>query len=156
MKLATFAMKNLLLLVSTTGGALAAMSPSSLVDSYMTTHLAGIGFTSILTVDDGMMIPKMGATDGETTQLVGTPDGLAVIDGADMNPAEPDFFYLLTNHELGFSTGGVRDHGGTGAFVSKWKISKDTLEVVEGDDLIKEFYGWNWETDDWEIETTNL
>eukprot|EP00934_Nitzschia_sp_Nitz4_P002920 Nitzschia sp. Nitz4//NODE_444_length_18484_cov_71.934560//28//5304//NITZ4_additional_000056-RA//-1//CDS//3329531893//2910//frame0 len=131
--------------------ALAATSPSTTVDSYILTHLDGIGFTSILTVDDGVMIPKANSDSGETTQLVGTPDGLAFIDGVDIDPADTNYFYLLANHELDPTAGGVRDHGAAGAFVSKWKIAKDTLEVVEGDDLIKEFYSWNWTTEEWVV-----
>jgi hypothetical protein len=144
------------LLSSLLSKALGAMSPSTTMESYMTTHLQGVGFTSILTVDDGMMIPKAGATNGETTQLVGTPDGLAFIDGVHLNPSEPEFFYILANHELSSHVGGVRDHGGKGSFVSKWKVLKNTLEVVEGDDLIKEFYGWNWNETNWELQITSL
>lgn len=132
------------------------MSPSTLVDSYMTTHLEGIGFTSILTVDDGMTIPLSGSTTGETTQLVGIPDGLAALDGSRLDPPEPDFFYLLANHELSGSQGAVHAHGATGAFVSKWKIAKDTLQVVEGEDLVKEVYIWNWATGDWEVQAHAL
>ncbi len=52
--------------------------------------------------------------------MVGIPDGIGVIDGADLAPAEPDFFYLLVNHELNSTQGVARDHGEMGAFVSKW------------------------------------
>lgn len=66
---------------------------------------------------------------------------------------EPGFFYLLVNHELNSTQGVARDHGEVGAFVSKWKVDKTTLEVVEGDDLSKEFYDWNEETGSFELST---
>ncbi|MGE9295376.1 MAG: hypothetical protein ACQKBV_03725, partial [Puniceicoccales bacterium] len=121
--------------------AFAATSPSTSVEPYLTTHLPGIEITSILTVDDGVTISKTG---GGTTRLVGIPDGIGAIDGADLG--ENDFFYLLVNHEISATQGIARDHGGAGAFVSKWKVDKGTLEVVEGDDLIKEVYIWENET----------
>jgi len=118
--------------------AFAATSPSTTVDPYITTHLPGITITSILTVDDGMTIPD---TDGGTTRLVGIPDGMGAYDGSEVG--ENGYFYLLVNHEIPQSQGIIRDHGGMGAFVSKWKIDKTTLEAVEGEDLIKEVYLYN-------------
>ena len=91
-------------------------SPSTTVDPYIESHLPGVLVESILTVDDGT-IPD---SDGGTTRLVGIPDVIGVIDGADLTPAEPDFFYLLVNHELNSTQGVARDHGEMGAFVSKW------------------------------------
>ena len=113
--------------------------PSTTTDPYLKTHLLNTTVESILTVDDGTVTK----TGGGTTELVGIPDGIGVIDGDDLTPAEPGFFYLLVNHELNSGQGATRDHGSQGAFVSKWKINKTTHEVVEGDDLIKEFYAWN-------------
>ncbi len=130
----------------------AATSPSTSVDSYLDSHLPGVFIESILTVDDGS-VPKTG---GGTTRLVGIPDGMGAIDGADLSPAEPDFFYLLVNHELSAAQGVTRDHGGSGAFVSKWKIRKDTHEVVEGDDLIKQFYSWDEGTQSFFTTTTDF
>jgi len=118
-------------------------SPSTTVDPYIESHLPDVTVKSILTVDDGT-IPD---SDGGTTRLVGIPDGIGVIDGADLTPAEPDFFYLLVNHELNSTQGVERDHGEIGAFVSKWKINKTTHEVVEGDDLIKTVFDWDEGTD---------
>lgn len=114
-------------------------SPSTTTSPYLVSDLPGVTIESILTVDDGT-IPRTG---GGTTRLVGIPDGLGVIDGDDLTPAEPGFFYLLVNHELVNSQGIVRDHGNAGAFVSRWKVDKTTHEVVEGSDLIQQFFDWN-------------
>jgi hypothetical protein len=48
--------------------ALGATSPSTNVDSNMTSHLEGVNFTSMLMVDDGITVPKTG---GDETQSVG-------------------------------------------------------------------------------------
>lgn len=127
------------ILTPVVGHALQVTGPSSSVLPYLDTHLPGVTVESILTVNDGT-IPKAG---GGTTRMVGIPDGLGVIDGAELTPADPDHFYLLVNHEISASQGIVRDHGNAGSFVSKWKISKATHEVVEGDDLIKQTFSWD-------------
>ncbi len=41
------------------------------------------------------------------------------------------------HHEIPSTLGVPRDHGATGAFVSKWVVDEETLEVLHGDDLIK-------------------
>ncbi len=120
-------------------GASAGVSPSTTVDPYLVTHLPGIEIESILTVDDG----TVAKTGGGSIAMAGIPDGIGVIDGAELTPAEPDFFYLLVNHELNATQGVARAHGNAGAFVSKWKVNKSTHEVVEGDDLIKQVFSWN-------------
>ena len=53
------------------------------------------------------------------------------------------FFTFNVNHELNSAPSAIRDHSAIGAFVSEWKVDKGTLAVLEGDDLIKEFYDWN-------------
>ena len=78
--------------------------------------------TSVLTVGDA-------ADNGY--RMVGIPDGMGAYDNGDGTVT------LLMNPELGATSGIVRDHGAAGAFVSKWVIDKRTLEVKEGDDLIK-------------------
>lgn len=126
----------------------AQQGPSTAVDPYVISHLPGVEIKSILTVDDGESVPKTG---GGTTRLVGIPDGIGAYDGADVG--ESGFFYLLVNHEINRTQGTVRDHGSIGSFVSKWKIDKSTHEVVEGDDLIKEFYEWNDGTSSYDVVT---
>ena len=79
---------------------------------------------SILTVGDSV--------DGY--RMVGIPDGLGAYDNGDGT------FTLLMNHELRRAQGVTRDHGATGAFVSKWTIDKDTLQVEKGEDLIQHLH----------------
>ncbi|OUW15781.1 MAG: hypothetical protein CBD18_08130, partial [Opitutales bacterium TMED158] len=135
--------KGILSMAFFASAARADISPSTTVDPYVESHLSGVTVKSILTVDDGT-IPKTG---GGTTRLAGIPDGIGVIDGDDLSPAETGFFYLLVNHELNSNAGVERDHGEMGAFISKWKIDKTTHEVVEGDDLVKTFFQWDEGTD---------
>ncbi|MGH3083022.1 MAG: hypothetical protein ACRDNP_03000 [Gaiellaceae bacterium] len=72
--------------------------------------------------------------DGPGFQMVGIPDGLGTYKSG------RDTFTVLMNHELRAepAQGITRDHGAVGAFVSKWTIDEDTLEVVAGEDLIKQ------------------
>lgn len=76
-------------------------------------------------------------------RLVGIPDGMGAYDNGDGT------FSLLVNHELGNNAGIVRAHGGRGAFVSKWKIRKSDLAVLEGEDLIKQVRTWDAATASW-------
>ena len=130
------------MLLVATGASAQSTSPSTSVAPYLDSALPGVAITSILTVDDGSL-PKTG---GGTTRFVGIPDGIGAIDGNELSPADPGFFYLLVNHELNSTQGIARDHGNNGAFVSKWKVDKTTLEVVEGDDLIKQTFDWDENT----------
>jgi hypothetical protein len=60
-------------------------------------------------------------------RMVGYPDGLgALADGQD--------FVLLMNHELAGDAGAMRAHGSRGAFVSRWVIDRETLQVRAGQD----------------------
>jgi hypothetical protein len=79
----------------------------------------GVVTKSILTVGDSVGGYRM----------VGIPDGLGAFDNGDGT------FTLLMNHEIA-NGGAVRAHGANGAFVSKWTIDKDTLQVLHGEDLI--------------------
>jgi len=95
---------------------------------YLTPVVSGVSFTSILTVGDA-------ANNGY--RMVGIPDGLGAYDNNDGT------FTLLMNHELPNTSGAVRAHGSKGAFVSKWKIRKYDLAVLEGSDLIQNLKLWN-------------
>lgn len=125
-------------------------SPSSTVAPYLETHLPNVLLESILTVDD-LDIPKTG---GGMTRLVGIPDGIGAIDGDELG--EPGFFYLIVNHELNSSQGIARDHGNGGAFVSLWKVDKNTFEVVEGDDLIKQVFDWDEGSQSFNLASTTF
>jgi hypothetical protein len=102
---------------------------SSSESPYLVRSQNGVVTKAILTVGD--------TPTGSTERMVGIPDGLGAIDNGD------DSFTVLMNHELRPEQGRVRDHGATGAFVSKYVVDKETLEVTAGDDLIKTVNMWN-------------
>lgn len=96
--------------------------PSSATAPYVLPVADGVHITSLLTVNDAES-----ASNGY--ELVGIPDGLGLSEqGGDL--------VLYMNHELRDTQGIARRHGQKGAFVSRWVIDPDTLEVVEGSDLI--------------------
>ncbi|WP_036303721.1 DUF839 domain-containing protein [Methylotenera sp. L2L1] len=107
---------------------LAAQGPTSSQTPYITPTALGWEVTSIMTVGDQ-------ATNG--FKMVGIPDGLGAYDNGD------DTFTLLMNHELGPGLGAVRSHGATGAFVSEFKINKNTLALVSGNDLAVNHQIWS-------------
>jgi hypothetical protein len=113
--------------------------PSTGSTPYLLPTLPGYQTTSVLTVDNtGLnpddLVPKVG---GGNYGMNGIPDGLGAFDNGDGT------FTLLMNHELGNTVGVVRAHGAKGSYVSKWVINKNNLAVVNGEDLIKQAYGWN-------------
>lgn len=83
-------------------------------------------------------------------RMVGIPDGLGAFDNGNGT------FTVLMNHELGNTVGIARDHGSKGAFVSRWVIDKSTLQVLEGDDLIKTMQLWDPATQTYVSGTTAL
>jgi Alkaline phosphatase PhoX len=114
--------------VATTAFAVAGSTQgdSSSQDPYLVRALPGITTTSLLTAGD--------AVNGY--RMTGIPDGLGAFDNGDGT------FTVVMNHEIA-SGGAVRAHGANGAFVSKWIIDKDSLEVLSGEDLIKRIYTWS-------------
>jgi hypothetical protein len=89
-----------------------------------------VSTVSLLTVGDS--VP---GNDGDAVpgyQMVGIPDGLGAYDNGNGT------FTVLMNHELTGVEGVPRAHGAVGAFVSKWTISKRTLRVLKGEDLIQQ------------------
>ncbi|MDZ8054512.1 MAG: SdiA-regulated domain-containing protein [Aulosira sp. ZfuVER01] len=106
---------------------------------YILPVASGVKVISLLTTDNtgakpDDTVPKV---SGGTYGMDGIPDGLGAFDNGDGT------FTVLMNHELGNTNGVVRDHGARGAYVSKFVIDKSTLQVVSGEDLIKQIYGWN-------------
>jgi hypothetical protein len=96
--------------------------PSTTTPPYVIPAADGVHITSLLTVDDGA------ASNGY--ELDGTPDGLgAMRDGG-------KHFTLFMNHEFNALTGTTRRHGQIGAYVSKFRIDRRTLEVEAGEDAI--------------------
>ncbi len=94
------------------------IGPSTTTDPYVLPSMAGVTTTSILTVGDTV----------NGYPMVGIPDGLGAF------KSHGGQFTLLMNHELGPTAGAVHAHGSAGAFVSRWKIKRNTLEVVKGED----------------------
>lgn len=92
--------------------------PSSSQSAYILPTIGGVSTTSILTVGDNIGGYRM----------VGIPDGLGAF-----NNDGGGSFTLMMNHELGGTSGAVRAHGQTGAFVSRWNINTD-LTVTSGRD----------------------
>lgn len=87
---------------------------------YVIPAAPGWSSTALLTTGD--------AVKGYT--MVGLPDGLGAFDNGDRT------ITVLMNQELNSDKGVLRAHGGKGAFVSRWVINKDTLEVVSGQDFV--------------------
>ena len=104
--------------------------PSSSDPPYVVRSEPGVVTKSILTVGDSVGGYRM----------VGIPDGLGAFDNGDGT------FTVLMNHELAATVGTVRAHGAKGAFISKWTVEKDSLEVRSGEDLIQEIATWNTAT----------
>jgi Bacterial protein of unknown function (DUF839) len=103
--------------------------PSSTHSPYVIPSQSDVSTVSLLTVGDN--VPGTDG-DGPGYQMVGIPDGLGAFRSGG------DTFTVLMNHELREANGITRDHGAIGAFVSKWTIDADTLEVIDGEDLIKQ------------------
>ncbi|HVK14347.1 MAG TPA: hypothetical protein VM597_36740 [Gemmataceae bacterium] len=99
--------------------------------SYLVPSAPVVQITPLLTVGDTVADQYAATAAVPDYRMVGIPDGMGAYDNGDGT------FTVLMNHELPANTGVVRDHGQRGSFVSKWVISKRTLNVLEGDDLIK-------------------
>ncbi len=133
-------------------GLFAATGPSSSQTPYLNTVAPGVEFTSILTVGDEAKKKQKG---DERYRMVGIPDGLGAYDNGDGT------ITVLMNHEININSAGtpsgiVRDHGAAGAFVSKWKIRKSDLKVLNGEDLIKKVLLWDTTTQTYVESTDNV
>jgi hypothetical protein len=96
-----------------------AMGPSTQTEPYLLPSITGAKTVSILTVGDSVGGYRM----------VGIPDGLGVFRSGQGE------FTLMMNHEITANPAGItRAHGSNGAFVSRWTIDADTLQVIKGQD----------------------
>ena len=95
------------------------LAPSTTTEPYLLPTLPGVRTVPILTVGD---------TIG-SYRMVGIPDGLGAFN------SDRHDFTLIMNHELLATNGIARAHGSKGAFVSRWRIDRRTLEVVKGEDF---------------------
>ena len=112
---------------------------------------SGVVIYSVISNGNGTSTPdetytNLGTGVANSYRLVGIPDGL----GALRIPGEdtPSTFTLLSNHELGNTSGVVRRHGNRGALISKWRINREVgtpafLSVSGGEDLIQNVALWN-------------
>ena len=78
--------------------------------------------------------------------MVGIPDGLGALAGRFRDGRyvdEDSYMTVFMNHELGATAGVPRAHGQSGAFVSQWTVSLNTLRVRAGQDLIETAYMWD-------------
>jgi hypothetical protein len=101
--------------------------PSTTQEPYVEAMAAGVGFTALLKAGDSVGGYRM----------VGLPDGMGAFDNGDGT------YTVLIGHELGSSAGIARAHGGIGALVSKWVISKASGQVISGQDLMTNVYLFN-------------
>jgi hypothetical protein len=110
---------------------------SSSQSPYLVPTRANVFTRSLITVGDSVNLKPDGVTP---YRMVGIADGLGAFDNGDGT------FTLLMNHEIpvnvnsGVATplGDFRAHGNAGAFVSMWTLSKSNLEVLHGQDLLRD------------------
>jgi len=129
--------------------------PSSSATPYLVPTAPGVEITSILTSGDTTRHFNGGS---QLYRMSGTPDGLGAFDndredqdefdedrGRDQRRCDRDegTFTVVMNHELTNTEGVARDHGGKGAFVSRWTIRKSDLKVVNGVDQMQHIRLWN-------------
>jgi hypothetical protein len=112
----------------------AEQGPSSSQAPYLIPVRPGVVTKSVLTTGDSVGGYRM----------AGIPDGLGAYDNGDGT------FTVLMNHEIPPNLGVVRAHGAAGAFVSRWVVDKETLEVLHGEDLIRRVFQWNAAASGWE------
>jgi len=103
---------------------------------YLVSGQPNVRFTAVLSAGD---IAGTKA-DGTPWRMVGIPDGLGAFDNGNGT------ITVLINHEIGATSGVVRDHGSRGGFVSSLIVDKTTLSVVSGSDLAKTMYLWDGTT----------
>jgi Ca2+-binding RTX toxin-like protein len=120
------------------------MAPSTKQSTYLIPTNSNVTFDALLSVGDIVGTKK----DGTPWKMAGIPDGLGAYDNGDGT------LTVLMNHELGATLGAVRDHGATGAFVSKLIIDKTTFEVKSASDLIQTVHLYNTTTGLYEETTT--
>jgi hypothetical protein len=110
--------------------------PSSSESPYLLRARPGVVTFSVFTVGDSVNFKPDGVTP---YRMVGIADGLGAYDNGDGT------FTVVMNHEIGGSIDGggmitplgvARAHGNAGAFVSRWTIDKDSLEVLEVQDFL--------------------
>ena len=103
------------------------------------THVQSYVLPSLSNGVDIIPILAAGEYADNGYRMVGIPDGLGALGNGKT-------FSLFMHHEIPASSGVNRAHGSKGAFVSKWTIDRNTLRVVEGQDLLpsaSKLWQWN-------------
>jgi len=132
--------------------------PSTLQTPYMlpSDPASGTVFYSVASNGNGVLTPDETFTrlnGAAPYRLVGIPDGLGVI--RTPQDIKNGTLTLTCNHELGNTTGIIRDHGNRGSFVSTWTINitpgPNFLRVIGAQDMIQTVKLFNnvlnvWET----------
>ncbi len=125
--------------------------PSSSQTPYLVPAHTGVQIESILSVGDQVGVKEApSALAGQPWRMVGIPDGLGAFDNGDGTMT------VLMNHELGQAVGAVREHGSTGAFVSKLTIDMTTHQVLDAKDLSEDVFLFNRTTNAYEETTTQF
>lgn len=90
------------------------------------------------------------STGANDYRLVGIPDGSGGF--RDAQDLANGTFSVVSNHELGNTSGVARAHGSRGALVSRWRLRSTPagVEVVGGDDVIRTVKLWNTTTNAYE------
>ena len=117
-----------------------ASGPSSRAVPAVGTTPSVPGAPYILPVAPGWSVVSL-LTAGNTARsgyrMTGLPDGLGAFGNDDGT------ITLLMNHELAAGKSLVRGHGGSGAFVSRWRIDIASLEVLDGRDMVTSPANWH-------------
>jgi serralysin len=121
--------------------------PSSSQTPYLVPTADGVQLVSLLSVGDQVGLKADGVTPW---RMAGIPDGIGAFDNGDGT------ITVLMNHEIGAANGAVREHGSTGAFVSKFIIDKSTHEVIHAEDLSQDVFLYDRTTDTYVEGTTQF
>jgi len=111
---------------------------------YLTPTLPNVHFAELATVGDVVGTKP----DNSDYRYVGIPDGLGAIDNGNGT------FTVFSNHELGATSGVVREHGSKGAFISAVTFDTATLQAIGAEDAIKTVVQYNETTETWFEATT--
>ncbi len=106
--------------------------PSSLDVPAIGATASASGAPYLAPVAEGWRVVSLLTTGNEVKgyAFAGIPDGLGAFDNGDGS------ITILCNHELPGGKGATRGHGGKGAFVSRWTLAKDSLEIRSGQDFV--------------------
>ncbi len=127
--------------------------PSTAQTPYMVPSdpTSGVVIYSVISNGNGSSTPdetytNLGTGVANSYRLVGIPDGLGALGIPGEDSAST--FTVLSNHELGNTSGVARRHGSRGALVSKWRINREVgtptfLSVSGGEDLMRSVALWN-------------